>query len=130
MMSVLVETPEGRLPAYYQRGARRNFSGAAHDLSWRKRSFQWILFSFRTADEYERLSADGFRVLAVAYKDMEQRPVCAKEDEQNLVLRGYVAFLDPPKESAQPAITALQKHGVRVKILTGDNDLVTKKSMP
>ena len=78
-------------------------------------------------DEYERLSSDGFRVLAIAYKDVDQRAVYSKEDEQNLVLRGYVAFLDPPKESAQPAIAALQKHGVAVKILTGDNDLVTKK---
>jgi P-type Mg2+ transporter len=78
-------------------------------------------------DEYERLSSDGFRVLAVAYKDVEQRPAYSKDDEVDLVLRGYVAFLDPPKESAGPAIAALQKHGVTVKILTGDNDLVSKK---
>jgi Mg2+-importing ATPase len=78
-------------------------------------------------DEYERLSADGFRVLAVAYKDLVQRTAYSKDDEQDLVLIGYVAFLDPPKESAGPAIAVLQKHGVTVKILTGDNDLVTKK---
>jgi len=78
-------------------------------------------------DEYERLSADGFRVLALAYKDLEQRAAYSRDDEQDLVLRGYVAFLDPPKESAKPAIAALQSHGVSVKILTGDNDLVTKK---
>ena len=46
---------------------------------------------------------------------------------RNWCLIGYVAFLDPPKESAGPAIAVLQKHGVTVKILTGDNDLVTKK---
>jgi Mg2+-importing ATPase len=79
------------------------------------------------AEEYERLSADGFRVLAVAYKDLERRAAYSKEDETDLVLRGYVAFLDPPKESAGPAIAALQKHGVTVKILTGDNDLVSRK---
>lgn len=78
-------------------------------------------------DEYQRLSADGFRVLALAYKDVEQRPAYSKDDEQDLVLRGYVAFLDPPKESAGPAIAALHSVGVTVKILTGDNDLVTKK---
>ena len=78
-------------------------------------------------DEYQRLSADGFRVLAVAYKDLERVTAYSKEDEKSLVLRGYVAFLDPPKESAGPAIAALQKHGVSVKILTGDNDLVSKK---
>lgn len=78
-------------------------------------------------DEYQRLSADGFRVLALAYKDVDQRGAYSKDDEQDLVLRGYVAFLDPPKESAGPAISALQSYGVTVKILTGDNDLVTKK---
>lgn len=78
-------------------------------------------------DEYQRLSADGFRVLALAYRDVEQRSAYSKDDERDLVLRGYVAFLDPPKESAGPAIATLQSHGVRVKILTGDNDLVTKK---
>jgi len=78
-------------------------------------------------DEYERLSADGFRVLAVAYKDVERRAAYSRDDETDLILRGYVAFLDPPKGSAGPAIAALQKHGVTIKILTGDNDLVSKK---
>jgi Mg2+-importing ATPase len=78
-------------------------------------------------EEYEELSGDGFRVLAIAYKDMEHKTIYTKTDENDLVLKGYVAFLDPPKETAAPAILALQKHGVEVKILTGDNDLVTKK---
>ncbi len=78
-------------------------------------------------EEYEDLSSDGFRVLAIAYRDMELKPVFSKSDESDLVLKGYVAFLDPPKDTAAPAIQALQKHGVEVKILTGDNDLVTKK---
>jgi len=68
-------------------------------------------------DEYQRLSADGFRVLALAYKDVEQRAAYSKDDEQDLILRGYVAFLDPPKESAGPAIAALQSHGVTVKTM-------------
>ena len=64
--------------------------------------------------EYERLSADGFRVLAIATKDLEPRGAVAggatpygKADECDLILRGYVAFLDPPKESAAAAIKAL-----------------------
>jgi Mg2+-importing ATPase len=78
-------------------------------------------------EEYQHLSADGFRVLAIAYRNLESKSVYSKEDESDLVLKGYVAFLDPPKESAAPAIAALQKHGVTVKILTGDNDLVSRK---
>jgi Mg2+-importing ATPase len=78
-------------------------------------------------EEHDDLSRDGFRVLALAYRDFEPRPAYSKEDECNLVLTGYVAFLDPPKDSALPAIRALQQHGVSIKVLTGDNDLVSQK---
>ncbi len=79
-------------------------------------------------EEYDRLSAEGFRVLAVAYKDIaEKKAVYTKDDESGLILKGYLAFLDPPKPSAKNAIKVLNKLGVEVKVLTGDNDLVTKK---
>ena len=78
-------------------------------------------------EQYQELSADGFRVLAVAYKYVDRRDAYTKADESDLILRGYLAFLDPPKDSAATAIAALQRHGVRVKVLTGDNDLVTRK---
>ena len=51
----------------------------------------------------------------------------SKDDERDLILNGYVAFLDPPKETAAAAIKALQSHGVSVKVVTGDNDLVARK---
>jgi Mg2+-importing ATPase len=76
---------------------------------------------------YEELNADGFRVLAVAHKHLETRSLIAKADECDLILKGYIAFLDPPKDSAGKAIGALQQHGVTVKVLTGDNHLVTRK---
>jgi len=77
-------------------------------------------------------------VLAIASKDVEPRaPVAGvagaerayygKADERELILNGYVAFLDPPKETATKAIEVLQKHGVSVKVVTGDNDLVARK---
>jgi P-type Mg2+ transporter len=74
------------------------------------------------------LNEDGLRTLAVAYKELplEERTYTV-EDETNLVLAGYVAFLDPPKESARDAIAALRDHGVDVKIITGDNEVVTRK---
>jgi Mg2+-importing ATPase len=77
---------------------------------------------------YQELSSDGFRVLAVAHKHIaSDDPLIDTDDECDLILRGYVAFLDPPKDSAARAIKALQGHGVTVKVLTGDNDLVTRK---
>ena len=77
--------------------------------------------------QYDSLSNDGFRVLAVATKNLTGKYICAKDDERDLILRGYVAFLDPPKDSATRALAALHKHGVSVKILTGDNHLVSRK---
>lgn len=74
------------------------------------------------------LNADGFRVIAVAYKEVGSGPaIYEPKDEANLILSGYIAFLDPPKESAAPAIASLLKYGVTVKILTGDNDVVSRK---
>ena len=60
-------------------------------------------------------------------KELPGKQSCSKEDERDLVLKGYVAFLDPPKDTAAIAIQALHKHGVAVKILTGDNDLISRK---
>jgi len=79
-------------------------------------------------EEYDSLSADGFRVLAVAYKDMAvNKDVYSKDDEYDLVLKGYIAFLDPPKPTAKKTIEVLRKLGIELKVLTGDNDLVAKK---
>ena len=73
------------------------------------------------------LNDKGFRVLAIAQKS---NPTPAGEfsvkDECDMVLMGYLAFLDPPKESTSDAINALKAHGVRTKILTGDNEKVTR----
>ena len=73
------------------------------------------------------LNDKGFRVLAIAQKS-NPSPVGAfgVKDEQDMVLMGYLAFLDPPKESTADAIRALKEHGVTTKILTGDNEKVTR----
>jgi len=84
---------------------------------------------FATAkEETVALNSDGFRVVAVAYKALDaSQTVYSAADERDLILLGYIAFLDPPKESAAAAIAALAEKGVRVKILTGDNEVITRK---
>ncbi len=76
---------------------------------------------------YESLSMDGFRVLAVATKETGIEGIFTKEDESELMLQGFIAFLDPPKADAGKVIYALKKMGVEIKIITGDNHLVTQK---
>jgi len=71
------------------------------------------------------LNAQGLRVVAVATKTLAAtQATYSVQDETGLTLLGYIAFLDPPKESAAPAIRALEQHGVKVKVLTGDSDLI------
>jgi len=79
-------------------------------------------------EEFESLSRDGYRVLGIAYREFPRdKGTFSIADESDLVLLGYIAFLDPPKESASKAIASLAGHGVVTKILTGDNALVTRK---
>ena len=127
MMSVAVETPDGtsRLickgapEVVFARCGRFELNGQLHPIE------PILIADLR--EEYDALSEDGFRVLAVAYRDWEHKETFGKDDERDLILKGYVAFLDPPKESATPALVALQKHGVSVKVLTGDTELVSRK---
>jgi Mg2+-importing ATPase len=127
LMSVVVETPEGK--------PRLICKGAVEEIFLKCAQFEFQgefypmdhLFIGDLREEYERLSNDGFRVLALAYKDLEPKPAYSVADEVDLILKGYVAFLDPPKDTAASAIRALNAHGVEVKIVTGDNELVSKK---
>ncbi|HOE14823.1 MAG TPA: magnesium-translocating P-type ATPase [Candidatus Saccharicenans sp.] len=79
-------------------------------------------------EEVERLNRDGFRVLGIAYREFPKtKTVFTTQDETQLILLGYIAFFDPPKTQAAEAISLLKKAGVKVKVLTGDNGLVTEK---
>ena len=79
-------------------------------------------------DEYRSLSAEGYRVLAIAYREFDRsKQVFSVADESELTLLGYIAFFDPAKDTSARAIEALTRSGVAVKILTGDNELVTRK---
>jgi Mg2+-importing ATPase len=127
MMSVVVATPEGvhRLickgapESVFTRCAQFELEGDLYPMD------PVMLEDLK--EEYDKLSADGFRVLAIAYRDCESKQVYGKEDEEALILKGYIAFLDPPKETTAAAIAALQRHGITVKVLTGDNELVSRK---
>ncbi len=76
---------------------------------------------------YNDLSAEGYRVLAVAYKKVDDTKThYSIDDEGDMVFLGFLSFLDPPKESAKESIRLLARDGVELKIVTGDNELVTK----
>jgi Mg2+-importing ATPase len=80
----------------------------------------------RCKQTYANLSAQGFRVLAVAYAHVPIKAAYSVPDERDLTLAGFLAFGDPPLSEACDAIADLKRDGVSVKIITGDGDLVTK----
>jgi Mg2+-importing ATPase len=95
-------------------------AGVEHDFDKESTEKIWAL--------ERELSSEGYQVLAVAERRITDTKLSyVKEDEHDFVLLGFMAFLDPAKESATEAIKQLTKYGVAVKILTGDNELVTKK---
>ncbi len=79
-------------------------------------------------EQTQALNEDGFRVVAVAYRQFDEpRQAYGAAEESGLTLLGYIAFLDPPKESARQALAALAEKGVAVKVVTGDNEVITRK---
>lgn len=127
VMSVIVEIDakhriitKGAPEEIFKRCSKYELEGEVLDIE------QLIISDLKS--ECDELSAEGFRVLAIAYKDFENnKDRYAKDDEQGLILKGYIAFLDPPKPSAKKTIEMLKNLGIEFKVLTGDNELVTKK---
>jgi Mg2+-importing ATPase len=132
IMSVVVRTPEG-MDLIISKGAPEAIFPrcASFELAGKVLPMDHSQIEVLKA-EHERLSADGFRVLAIATKQVPPKaagnatPYC-KADESELILQGYAAFLDPPKPTCLAAIADLQRHGVAVKVITGDNEIVARK---
>jgi len=127
MMSVVVEGPDGERQILTKGAPEAVFARCTHFESEGETFPMEPILVGNLIEQVNDLSEDGFRVLAVATRKVDKRAAYTKVDESSLVLTGYLAFLDPPKDSSIQAIAALRQHGVTVKVLTGDNDLVTRK---
>jgi len=127
MMSVVVEGPDGERQLLTKGAPEAVFARCSHfEADGEVLALESLLVG-TLMEEVNNLSEDGFRVLAVATRRVGVQPVYSKSEECDLVLTGYLAFLDPPKDTAVTAVAALRQHGVTVKVLTGDNDLVGRK---
>lgn len=73
------------------------------------------------------LFSEGYRVIAVAYRKAPDKKSYSLSDEKELIFMGFVSLMDPPKKTAREAVQILEKSGITLKVLTGDNELVTKK---
>ncbi len=127
-MSVVVETPDGE-HILICKGATEEIISASKKvkINGKEQDLKKVQDKIKENIENE-LNADGFRVVAVAYKKIsDNKKRYSAADENDLVLLGFLAFLDPPKASAKEAIAELERNGIEIKVLTGDNEIVTKK---
>lgn len=127
MMSVAVDGPEGQLlitkgapEAILEKCKTYTKKGTTHTLTRTVRG--------KALAYYEKLSADGYRVLALAIKtNLPKKEKYTIEDESELTLIGFVSFLDPAKKDIKAVLESLHEYGVEVKVITGDNELITQK---
>ena len=126
-MSVVVEDTQGKrqiitkgaVEEMLEICSHAEFSGDVHPLT--------VELKDKAREISERMNRQGMRVIAVAQKSfLDKESDFCIDDENDMVLIGYLAFLDPPKPSAANAIRQLHEHGVEVKVLSGDNDAVVR----
>ena len=127
MMSVVVEGPDGQRQLLTKGAPEAVFAKCTHFESDGEIFPMEPILVGNLIEQVNDLSSDGFRVLAIANKKVGPQTAYSKADEENLVLTGYLAFLDPPKDTAKKAIAVLRQQGITIKVLTGDNDLVSRK---
>src|ERR1017187_9158351 len=114
--------PRARRKTFFATPGSVTMDGAPHPFDEGRRA--------EAAATFQKLSADGFRVLGVAVRKVEQQAAYALADERDMTLTGFAAFLDPPKEGIVAVLEALKQNGVSVVIMTGDNQYVTQKVPP
>ena len=126
-MSVVVEDRQGKRQIITKGAVEEmldicshaEFDGEVHPMT--------IELKNKARDIIEQMNKQGMRVIAVAHKSyLDKTCDFHIEDEKDMVLIGYLAFLDPPKQSAASAIKQLHEHGIEIKILSGDNDAVVR----
>jgi P-type Mg2+ transporter len=97
-----------------------SYNGESHPFGAAERS--------KANKYYEELSGEGYRVLALAIKKIpKDKKIFRKEDECGLEFRGFIAFLDPPKVGVKKTLQGLEKAGIEIKVITGDNEFVARK---
>jgi len=123
-MSVVAKT-DGKL-LLISKGAPESILEASTHV-WQNCEAHLLTDKKAAARLYEEYGNRGYRVIAVAYKEIETKENYAKEDESGLTLLGYIAFIDPPKKTAKQALRISKKMGIEVKILTGDSPIASRE---
>lgn len=119
-LSILVDSPGGHI--MITKGAFQNIIDCCTKVEIGEKTFKDVLELRKDIfDRFEGLSKQGFRVIAIAYKEIGNSNRIAKEEEQDLIFLGFITFYDPPKDGIIDTIVNLRKMGISLKMITGDN---------
>lgn len=126
VMSVVVKSDKGL--TLISKGAPESLIQNCVNVDWKGRT-QPLAPDLRDSlnSAFVKYSMDGLRLVAVGYRDIEAKQTYGAADETGLTLAGFLVFTDPPKKDVGEALDKLEKLGVSIKVLTGDNELVAKK---
>jgi Mg2+-importing ATPase len=128
-VSIVVENDKQRMRYLITKGAPEEIIKVCSYYEMSNKTFNLTSDALRRIEEnYQKLSAQGFRVLGVSYrKAPAEKSQYSIADESGMIFLGFIAFMDPPKETAKESLELLSRAHVELKILTGDNELVTRK---
>jgi len=125
MMSIVVKKDKKTL--LITKGAPQEMLDICKKVNINGREAAISHYSDDLKGKFAEAAKEGIRVIAVAYKEIDDTKKISVKDEKNLVFLGFITFIDPPKKSVKEAVDLLEAMSVKLKILTGDNELVTKK---
>lgn len=125
MMSVVVKKEKKTL--LITKGAPQEILQVCKKVNLDGREAAIAQYRDELQEKFVETAKEGVRVIAVAYKEIDENKKFNAKDEKNLVFLGFITFIDPPKKSIREAVDLLEAMSVKLKILTGDNELVTKK---
>lgn len=127
-LSVIVKDKNSKKNYIIVKGApQKIFEKISHYINGEKTTILTSVAKEKLQKKFEELSKQGLRVIAIAKKEIESKKTYVVSDEKDLVFLGFITFSDPVKKTAEHTVKELEKLGIIIKILTGDNELVTKK---
>jgi P-type Mg2+ transporter len=124
-MSIIIEGDKKR--KIISKGSPLSILSICSKIKIRGRIYSVNSFEKKIRKEFEQLSRRGLRVIALCSREIGIKKDYCLDDESNMVFLGFLTFLDPPKISAKESLRDLEKLGIHVKVLTGDNEIITEE---
>jgi P-type Mg2+ transporter len=126
-MSVVVKSEKSKKALFISKGAPQAILEVCTKVSVGGRIANLSVYEKKIKQKFTKLSEKGYRVIALAYKETSIKKYYEMKDESDLIFLGFITFSDPPKKGVKVSLERLETLGIKLKILTGDNEIITRK---